>query len=176
MYAQFTHVHRLYALAGSNRAVPQVMVASMITLLTLIYLRFGRSEVWQEPEWEISRMGADGRLSIHEFIHSLQRHLRSGPATIGEITRWFYQDYIILQHRLMATGKLPDNSFGFQQEGNRLRFYNLNNSLEFMVPRFNALSTMVYELGLCGDLRQPDHPLTNDDQRLLYEGDLSWTT
>lgn len=170
------HEHRLYTLAGSNRAVPQVMVAGMITLLALIYLRFGRREVWQEPEWEISRMGADGRLSVHEFIQSLRHRLRSGPVTIGEITRWMYQDYIILQHRLMATSKLPDNTFRFQQEGNRLRFYNLNNSLEFMDSRFDALSTMVYELGLCGDLRRPEHPLTNDGRRLLHEGDLSWTT
>jgi hypothetical protein len=148
----------------------------MITLLALIYLRFGHREVWQDPEWEISTMGADGRLSVHEFIQSLRHRLRSGPVTIGEIARWLYQDYIILQHRLMATSKLPDNTFRFQQEGNRLRFYNLNNSLEFMDSRFDALSTMVHELGLCGDLRRPEHPLTNDGRRLLHEGDLSWTT
>lgn len=164
--------HKLYQAAYDNRQYPPLMVAGMITMLALIYLRFGRSELWVEPEWEISRMGANGRLSVHGFIQNLRRRLHSGPVTIREIARWIYRDYIILQHQMIATSKLPENTFRFQREGNRLRFHLLSNRLEFMDSRYDALSTMVYELGLCGDFRQQSHPLTPTGKQLLNEGDL----
>jgi len=148
------------------------MVAGMLTMLALTYLRFGHPERWGEADWDISRMGADGRLSVDGFVRTLQRKLRSGPVTIGETVRWLLEDYVILQHQLVATGKLPENTFRFQREGQRLHFYALENSLSFMNSRFDALSTTLHELGLCGDLRQVDHSLTADGQQLLEEGDL----
>jgi len=83
-----------------------------------------------------------------------------------------YADSIILQHQLVASSKLPDNTFRFQREGNRLRFYRFENPLEFMDSRFFALSTTIHELGLCADCAQPTHPLTSDGMTLLTEGDL----
>jgi hypothetical protein len=168
------HEHRLYKLALEDRAAPEVMVAGMITILALIFLRFGRKELWLRLEWAVSRMGADGRLSVDGFVLAMHRRLRSGDITIEEIARWLYANYEILQHQLIATSKLPDNTFRFRREGNQLRFYNLPNSLGFMNSRFEALSTTLHELGLCGDIRQPDHPLTFDGQQLLIEGDLTW--
>ncbi len=167
------HEHRLYRLADQNRHAPEVMVGGMVILLALIYLRFGNPERWSEADWEISRMGADGRLSVDGFVRTLRRKLRSGPVTIGEITRWLFEDYIILQHQLVATGKLPENTFRFRREGQRLHFYPLENSLGFTDSRFNAISTTLHELGLCGDWRQPEHLLTPDGRRLLEQGDFS---
>ena len=167
------HEHRLYQLALDHRTVPEVMVAGMVTMLALIVLRFGQPDLWLRPEWAISRMGADGRLSVDGFVKTMHRRLQSGRITIGEVARWLYADYIILQHQLIATSKLPDNTFRFQREGDRLRFYNLPNSLGFMNSRFDALSTTIHELGLCGDFCQPHHLLTPDGQRLLMEGDLT---
>lgn len=166
------HEHRLYRLAEQDRSAPEVMVAGMLVLLTLTYLRFDRPERWGEADWDVSRMGTDGRLSVDGFVRTLQRKLRSGPVTIGEIARWLLEDYVILQHQLVATGKLPENTFRFQREGQRLHFYPLENRLDFMNSRFDALSTTLHELGLCGDLRQLDHPLTADGQQLLEEGAL----
>lgn len=166
------HEHRLYCLAEQYRSAPDVMVAGMLTMLALTYLRFGKPERWVEADWDISCMGADGRLSVDGFVRTLHRRLRSGPVTIGEIARWLLEDYVILQHQLVATGKLPENTFRFQREGQRLHFYPLDNSLGFMNSRFDALSTTLHELGLCGDLRQADHPLRPDGRRLLEEGDL----
>ena len=167
------HEHRLYQLAVDNCTVPEVMVAGMVTMLALIILRFGQPALWLRQEWEISRMGAQGRLSVDGFIKTMRRRLQGGHITIGEIAHWLYADYIILQHQLVATSKLPDNTFRFRREGDRLRFYNLWNSLGFMNSRFDALSRTIHELGLCGDLYQPDHPLTPDGQRLLAKGDLT---
>ena len=141
-------------------------------MLALIILRFVQPDLWLRPEWTISRMGADGRLSVDGFVKAMLRRLQRARTLIGDIARWLYADYIILQHQLVATSKLPDNTFRFRREGNRLRFYKLENTLGFMNSRFDALSTTIHELGLCGDLRRPDHPLTPDGQRLLVEGDL----
>ena len=152
------------------------MVAGMVTMLALIYLRFGDPDTWQQHEWEIAKMGRNGRLPIHQFIQQLIRRMQSGPITIMEITRWLFSDYIILQHQSIAAHKLPDNTFRFRREGNRLRFFNLQNTLRFMDSRFDALSTGVYELGLCGNLNHPDHQLTTNGKRLLVEGDLIWTS
>jgi hypothetical protein len=167
------HEHRLYQLAMSNRTAPDVMIAGMVTMLALILLRFGRPDVWFRQEWEISRMGAEGRLSVDGFVKAVRRRLQGGHIAVGEIVRWLYADYVILQHQLVATSKLPDNTFRFRREGDRLRFYNLWNSLGFMDSRFDALSRTVHELGLCGDLYQPNHPLTPDGQCLLAKGDLT---
>ncbi len=167
------HEHRLYRLAKENRRSPEVMVAGMMTMLALICLRFGRPDLWERPEWEISSMGADGRLSVDDFVKSLHRRIRSGHVTISDIARWLFADYIILQHQLVATSKLPDNTFRFRREGDRLRFYNLHNSLRFMNSRFEAISTTLHELGLCGEFGRADHSLTSDGQMLLEKGDLA---
>lgn len=164
--------HLLYWLTKEDDQDPAIMVAGMVTMLALIYLRFGRRDLSQQPEWSISRMGANGRLSLDGFMQMLRRKLRAGSVTILELTRQLYTDYIILQHQLIATGKFPDNTFRFQREGNLLRFYSLSNSLEFMDSRFDALSTTIHELGLCGKLDQPDHPLTAKGNQLLATGDL----
>jgi len=164
---------RLYNLAIEELAEPHLIVAGMILLLSLIYLRFGLPDRWQDPAWEISRLGQDGRLSLAYFVQTLRHRLQRRSTTIREVTQWLYNDYIILQHQLVAASKLPENTFRFQREGNKLHFYRLENPLGFMDSRFNALSTTIHELGLCGDLAQPLHPLTPVGEQLLARGDLS---
>ncbi|NLE61566.1 MAG: hypothetical protein GX616_24705 [Planctomycetes bacterium] len=162
----------LYALAQANRGEPDVMVAGMVALLGLVYLRFGHRNLWMRPDWDISRMGADGRLSLDGFVKAVQRRMRLGSFTMGAFARWLVDDYVILQHQLVAAGKLPDNTYRFQREGSRLRFYRRENALAFMDSRYSALSTTVYELGLCGSPVTSTHPLTPDGRLLLQEGDL----
>jgi len=164
--------HRLYSLAVQQFTEPHIIVAGMLLLLSLIYLRFGLPDRWRDLAWEISRMGQDGRLSLAEFIQTLRRRLQY-HATIRDVTQWLYSDYVILQHQLVAASKSPENTFRFQREGNKLRFYRLENPLGFMDSRFNALSITIHELGLCGDLAQPIHPLTPIGEQLLARGDVS---
>jgi hypothetical protein len=164
--------HLLYLLGRNDRDAPTLQVAGMVTMLALLYLRFGRPAHWTRPEWEISRMGADGRLSVDGFVHSLRQRLRSGPTTILEIANWLYADYVILQHQLVAASKLPDNTFRFQREGNRLRFFNVEAHADFLDSRYDAMATTIHELGFCGDPRETNHTLTTAGQRLLDTGDL----
>jgi len=170
---QSIHEHWIYWKAYDNHKSPELMVTGMITMLALIYLRFGQPDLWLQPEWAVSRMGTEGRLSVDGFLRGLRRRLKNGNPSIIDIARWLYTDYIVLQHQLIANSKLPDNTFRFQREGNQLRFFSLQNSLEFMDSRFDALSTTIHELGLCGDLSQPDHPLTETGQQLLTTGDVA---
>lgn len=164
--------HRLYA-AILEDDDPAVMVAGMIAMLGLIYLRFGQPEYRLRQEWEICQMGAGNRLSLDMFIQELRRRFENSTPTIGNVARWIYSEYVILQHQLIANSKLPENTFRFQRDGDRLIFYKLDNRIGFSNSRFEALSTTIHELGLCGDFAQPDHSLTLDGKRLLADGDLS---
>ncbi|HLZ57666.1 MAG TPA: hypothetical protein VKR06_12015 [Ktedonosporobacter sp.] len=163
--------HRLSQVWTQGLNAPEVMIAGMMVMLGLIYLRFGQPAYWLRPEWAISRMGANGRLSLDSFVKTLRR-LQQDHVTIREVTRWIYNEYVILQHQLVANSKLPENTFRFRREGDRLRFYQLENRLTFSDSRFDALSTTIHELGWCGDLSGADHTLSAEGQKLLREGDL----
>ena len=167
---------RLYRLALQHKEDAYIMIGGMLVILSLIYLRFQVPDHWQHPAWEISRMGQDGRLSVADFMHALRYRLQSRSTSIRHIVQWLYNDYIILQHQLVAASKLPENTFRFQREGDRMRFFRLENGLGFTDSRFHALSTTIHELGLCGNLYQPLHSLTQDGKRLWAEGDLTCGT
>jgi len=156
----------LYRLGRSNRRNGKIVISGMVTMLAIIFLRFNDDKIWQEPEWEISKMGADGRLSVDRFIHQTKR-MNDNGSTIFEFIKRVFEKYIIQQHILVATRKLPDNTYRFRREGNRLRFFHHENSLNFMNSRFDSISTTVSELGYCGDLHLPDHALSEYGKRLL---------
>jgi hypothetical protein len=163
--------HRLQELVRRKRS-SSLAVPAVLALLATLARRFDAEAERFRPEWRISRMGADGRLSLDAFLLSLRRR-RKAHASISEIADWLYRDYVLLQHELVALSKLPDNTFRFRREGDRLRFASFVNPLEFSSSRFDALTTTLTELGLCGDVREPEHPLTSDGESLLEGGELA---
>jgi hypothetical protein len=164
--------HDLYRGARNNRTDPTLMVGGAVSILGLIHLRFSEPELWLEPEWTISRLGGEDRLSLHGFLRELRDRLQSHPSIL-EVLRWVFEDYVITQHLLVASSKLPENTFRFQREGARLRFFVLENALGFNDSRFEAISTSLHELGLCGHLTREEHPLTEEGRVLLDTGDLA---
>jgi hypothetical protein len=100
-------------------------------------------------------------------MHALRHRLRRGSPTIFEIANWLMNDYVVLQHQLVATSKLPDNTFRFEREGNRLRFHRHYNPMRFSDSRFDALSTTAHDLGFCGAFGDTDHGLTQAGRDLL---------
>jgi hypothetical protein len=162
--------HRLHEVVRRNRS-SGVAIAAALALLATLARRFEAEAERFRPEWKISRMGADGRLSFDAFLRSLRRR-RQAHASIREIGDWLYRDYIVLQHELVALSKLPDNTFRFRREGDRLRFASFVNPLDFGNSRFAALTTTLTELGFCGDVREAEHPLSDDGTRLLELGEL----
>lgn len=166
------HEHKLYQMTIQDKTNPAIAVAGMIVMLCLIYLRFGHPECWQQPEWLISRMGYDERLSVDGFVQTMHQRLQHNASTIKDTATWLYRNYIVLQHEITAESKLPENTYRFQREGDRFRFYRLENSLSFVNSRFNAISTTIHELGFCGDFLETPHLLTSDGEQLLAKGDL----
>jgi len=163
---------RLYLIAKRHRS-EGIAIAAALTLLAALALRFDSSAHRFRPEWEIARMGADGRLSFDGFLRSLARRRQTPSVTVSDVATWLYRDYVILQHELVALTKLPENTFRFRREGGRLRFFGFDNPLEFNNSRFGALTTTLGELGLCGDIRKAAHPLSVDGVALFTSGDLS---
>jgi hypothetical protein len=162
--------HRLWALIAADRSSPTA-VAAAVLMLAVLARRWDRESERFRPEWSIARMGDDGRLSFDGFLRALRRRSTAGAA-VKDVVAWLVRDYILLQHELVALGKLPDNTFRFRREGDRLRFTAFPNPLEFNDSRFNALSTTLSELGFCDDVREPDHALTVDGEQVLVGGDL----
>jgi hypothetical protein len=163
--------HDLYELIGNQKVWQGVELTAMFSLLLLVAERFSTPSIRLRPEWEISKMGANGRLSVDRFLRELYDRVEGG-ATVAEIVRWIYRAYIITQHQMVASSKLPDNTFRFRLDGKQLRFYNLTNPLSFMNSRFDAISTTIYELGLCGDLKADEHALSSSGEKLLADGSL----
>ena len=164
--------HDLYRGIREHRSEPTFAGGGALAILALIHLRFSEPELWLEPEWMISRLGGEGRLSLHGFLKELRDRLSRQP-TILEVLRWVCEDYVITQHLLIANSKLPENTFRFQREGNRFRFFVLDNALGFNDSRFEAITTTLTELGFCGPLNHEEHPLTDEGVDLLEEGDLT---
>jgi hypothetical protein len=162
--------HRLHLLIGEHRG-GGVAVTAAVTLLAMLARRLDNEAARFRPEWEISRKGADGRLSVDGFLRSLRRR-RAAVDTIVSATRWLYRDYVLLQHELVALSKLPENTFRFRREGSRMRFTAFPNPLQFNSSRFDALTTTLSELGLCGDVREREHALTEEGRALLETGDI----
>ena len=106
------------------------------------------------------------------FLKKLEKKNQTTGITIVEITRWIYENDVILQHELVANSKLPENTFRFQRDGDTLRFQNLDNGIGFNSSRFDAINTTVSELGLYGNLGLPNHKLTKDGRQILEKVDL----
>jgi len=157
---------KLYHLGRSNRRDGKLVIPAMLIMLAILYLRFSDINLWQQPEWKISKMGSDGRLSLDGFMRQTKRMTADG-LTISEIIKLIFEKYIIQQHIIVASRKLPDNSFRFRREGNRLRFFHHDNSINFMSARFDSISTTIYELGYCGDLHLQNHTLSEYGRKLL---------
>jgi hypothetical protein len=68
--------------------------------------------------------------------------------------------------------KLPEDTFRFCRDGDRLRFSTLRATAGFNDSRFAAVSTIVAELGLAGGLGSANHALTVAGASLLTTGEL----
>ena len=115
-------------------------------------------------------MGMDGRLPMAGFINQLRRKA-SPDYALADFARWIVRDYVIDQHQVVALRKMPDNTFRFNWEQGRLRFFRLENTLAFMDSRFNALAATLQDLGFCGDFAHGTQTLTPAGEEFVAEAD-----
>jgi hypothetical protein len=105
-------------------------------------------------------MGIEGRLSMAGFINQTRRKALP-DYRITDFIRWIVTEYVIDQHQMVALRKMPDNTFRFIWEQGNLRFFRLENTLEFMDSRFIALAATLNDLGFCGDFTLGTQSLTS---------------
>lgn len=160
--------YKLYRLAVANRNSLEVMVFDMLVMLSIIFLRFKELDQELKEEWYISKMGGTDRLSLDYFINSLKVKLKNEDVTIMEILKWLFSEFIIKQHIKIASNKLPENTFRFIKEGDKLIFFNIqNSSTRFNTARFEAISTTLFDLGLCNNFNSGNHNLTDEGLKIL---------
>ncbi|MDY0340539.1 MAG: hypothetical protein RBS17_04940 [Coriobacteriia bacterium] len=145
-------------------------VAAMIGVLALVCARYGDFELTARPEWMLARFGHDERLSLDEFLRDLRAWGAAGDLTLGRVVTRLLERYVIAQHMLISSRKMPENTFRFEREGDGLRFYEHANPVGFMDSRFFAISSHLADLGLCGEFGEAEHPLSSDGRALLEQG------
>lgn len=147
----------------------------MVALLLALFVRLRHVDGSEPQAMRLLSLGNDGRLPIlgsdQAFMNRLREHLAS-RSTLAAYVQWLVDDHIILQHQVVASQKLPDDTYRFRQEARTLRFFQFENQIDQRNSRFDALSTTVAELGLCTRLDAPDHALLPDGLELLSRGDL----
>jgi hypothetical protein len=165
------HEHALYWWSRSG-AGPATL-PGMAVLLLLVAARLGSPATAADhaQDWDLVTEGGVARLAMSRFFVQLRRRAMAQD-TIGELLGWLYRDYVIRQHQQVAVTKLPDDTYRFRREGDRLRFFDHPAEAFMNSSRFEALSTTVYELGLVQALGNDSHTLTSAGQQLLDQGDL----
>lgn len=127
--------------------------------------------VVEAVDWSPVIQGGIARISMHVALDQLRHDIRESKS-IAEVMKRVVRDHVIAQHERVAMAKLPDDTFRFRREGIRLRCYPQSNSFRRNSSRFNSLSTVCTDLGWCGSLSQPNHPLSQEGHSIREMGDL----
>jgi len=122
-------------------------------------------------DWSPVIQGGIARISTHVALDQLRNDIRDSKS-IAEVMKRVVRDHVIAQHERVAMAKLPDDTFRFRREGIRLRCYPQPHSFQRNSSRFNSLSTVCTDLGWCGSLSQPNHPLSQEGHSIRELGDL----
>lgn len=162
----------------SSTAAGADHLAAALTLATLVAARLWNAELeFVEPaDWFPVRAGGHERLGMQGFLTDL-RALASDGATVRDVAEWLTRDYVISQHERVANAKLTTtgDTFRFRREAGRLRFFSKGAHVVMNDSRFNALATLLFELGWCGNIYERGHGLSAEGQKLRLEGDLTPT-
>jgi len=136
------------AYVGSKHAL-----AGILMLLALCDRARVMDTVSDHSGWqEISRQGGNSQPGLHGFISRFRAHLSQGPV-LADTLAWLVQNFVIRPHDQIATTKLPDFTFRFRLEGDRLKFYD-SPGIEFGLAdsRHSALSSLGRDMDLWNDV------------------------
>jgi hypothetical protein len=167
------HEHELYWWSRRSGSEPTTL-PGMAVLLLLVAARLGSPATAADyaTDWDLVTEGGVARLGMSRFFMQLRRR-QMAQDSIGELLGWLYRDYVIRQHQQVAVTKLPDDTFRFRRDGDRLRFFQHHAEADMNNSRYEALATTVHELGFVQALGNDTHTLSDAGQRLLDDGDLA---
>ena len=158
--------------AGADR------LAAALTLLAFVAARLWQAELAlvAHEDWFLVHAGGQVRLGMQRFLNRLRKVADDG-ATVQQVTEWLTRDYVISQHERVATAKLSTtgDTFRFRREAGRLRFFPKGAQAGMNNSRFNALATVLFELGWCGYMYEENHGLSAEGEKMRMAGDLPLT-
>lgn len=101
------------------------------------------------PEWRvIAGQASNWQPGLLGTIAALDAHLEEDPA-LGDTLEWVAHRFILDVHERVAYSKLPDFTFRFRWEEDRLRFYDRDASrFEPTDIRLDAITRLSRDLGL----------------------------
>lgn len=165
----------LYVATSPGRSLDDAATfVRLIALLTLLHQRFGTPERMLRLDPVATSLlseGASQRVGMALFFRQMNERLRDG-ASIGDLAHWIIETRVITQHERVAIAKLPDDTFRVRRMGSMVMFYDRDAFSPFNSSRFNALSTMVQELGFVSPYADAGRSLTQAGSQLLGSGDL----
>ena len=166
------HEHALYRWSRGSGPGPTTLPGMAVVLL-LVAERLGSPATAADHamDWDLVTEGGVARLAMSRFFVQLRRRAMAHES-IGELLGWLSRDYVIRQHQQVAVTKLPDDTYRFRREGDRLRFFQQHAEAFMNSSRFEALSTTVHELGFVQALGNDTHALSDAGHQLLDQGDL----
>jgi hypothetical protein len=166
------HEHELYWWSRGSGPGPATLPGMAVVLL-LVASRLGAPATAGDhaQDWDLVTEGGVARLAMSRFFVQLRRRMMAQD-TMAELLGWLYRDYVIRQHQQVAVTKLPDDTYRFRREGDRLRFFQQHAEAFMNSSRFDALATTIHELGFVEALGNDTHTLTAAGQQLLDHGDL----
>jgi hypothetical protein len=120
-------------------------------------------------EWRgIAQQSSNWQPGLLGIAAALDHHLEEEP-TLGDTLPWMAKRYVIDVHERVAYSKLPDFTFRFRWEEDRLRFYGLDpKRFEPTDIRLDAISRLSEDLGLLGPVGGQGL-LTGDGQAFVAE-------
>src|SRR5699024_10174846 len=166
-----TDEHALYLACADGDVDDGQTLVCLLAMLLLLRQRFGLPERYREYSREQDLLAAGGnlRIGMAGFMYQLNQRMLKDPG-LFDLVKWLIEDFVIIQHERGATAKLPDDTVRLRHVGSALQFFDQEVPAGLLDSRFNALSTLVHELGWIGAFRESNRHLTVSGENLLTEG------
>ena len=123
-------------------------------------------------DWSPVREGGARRIGMQFALDQLRRDAEDG-VSVKRVIRRVIEQHVVAQHERVALAKLPEDTFRFRRESERLRFAPMPTAFQRNDSRFNALSTACAELGWSGFFADDGHGLSPEGEILRIHGDLA---
>jgi hypothetical protein len=109
------------------------------------------NQMMEDLQWRaIAGQSSNWQPGLLGMVVALDHHLEEEPI-LGDTLAWVTQRFVIDVHERVAYSKLPDFTFRFRWEEDRLRFYGLDpKRFEPTDIRLDAISRLSEDLGLLG--------------------------
>jgi len=156
---------------------PRERLGALFTLYVLCLARLWSRDLPSTvplADWEPALEGGNVRVGLDMALRQLHHDSDAGASIDDSLLRVLTQQ-VIVQHERVAINKLPEDTFRFRQELDRLRFFPQTSVYSRTNPRFDALSTVCAELNWSGFFTDPDHGLSPEGEAIRVHGDLTHT-